>query len=76
MVQSVFLYVVYSVMETLVITVRDEAKSRQLEQMLRDTEGVERVERFHIVDEATLMAQPSLAEEWDSPEDQRWDSLL
>ena len=62
-------------METLVITIRDEEKSRQLEQMLRDTEGVERVERLHIVDEATLLAQPSLAEEWDSPEDQRWDSF-
>ena len=51
-------------METLVITIRDEEKSRQLEQMLRDTEGVERVERLHAIDEATLMAQPSLTEEW------------
>lgn len=71
-----FLSAVYSVIETLVITIRDEEKSRQLEQMLRDTEGVERVERLHAIDEATLMAQPSLTEEWDSPEDQRWDSLL
>lgn len=48
-------------METLVITIRDPKK--------RD-----RIERVHQPDEATLLAQPSLSEEWDSPEDQRWDA--
>ena len=28
------------------------------------------------IDEITLMAEPSLEEEWNSPEDQRWDNLL
>ncbi|MGF7218467.1 hypothetical protein GGR92_004644 [Spirosoma lacussanchae] len=63
-------------METLVVTVRDEAKRSQVEQLLQDMDGVERVERVRLPDEVTLLAQPSLAEEWDSPEDQRWDSLL
>jgi hypothetical protein len=28
------------------------------------------------IDEITLMAESSLADEWNSPEDQRWDDLL
>jgi hypothetical protein len=63
-------------MQTLVITVRDTEKRDYIEQILRDIEGVERIERVHIPDETTVLAQPSLSEEWDSPEDQRWDSLL
>ena len=63
-------------METLVITIRDEAKLGKIEQILRDIEGVEEVKRLRNPDEVSLMAQPALAEEWDSPEDQRWDSLL
>ena len=63
-------------METLVITIRSEAKRTQIEQILRDMDGVEKVKRLHNPDEVSLMAQPALAEEWDSPEDQRWDSLL
>jgi hypothetical protein len=27
-------------------------------------------------DETTLLAQAALADEWESPEDQRWDNLL
>lgn len=63
-------------METLVVTVRDEAKRNQIEQLLHNIDGVEQVQHVHTPDEVTLLAQPSLAEEWDSPEDQRWDSLL
>ena len=63
-------------METLVITIRDESKLDQIEQILRGTEGVEQIKRLRNPDEVSLMAQPALAEEWDSAEDQRWDSLL
>ena len=63
-------------METLVITIRDNEKRDRIEQILRDMEGVERIERVRPPDEATVLAQPALSEEWDSPEDQRWDSLL
>ncbi len=63
-------------METLVITVRDEAKRDQVEKVFRDLEGIERIQRIQIADDVTLMAQPALAEEWDSVEDQRWDLLL
>jgi hypothetical protein len=28
------------------------------------------------IDKVTLMSQDNLAEEWNSPEDQRWDKLL
>ena len=63
-------------METLIITIRDDEKRDQIEQVLRDMDGVERIERIHPPDEVTILAQPSLSEEWDSPEDQRWDSLL
>lgn len=63
-------------METLIITIRDEEKLSQIEQILRDMEGVEAVKCLRNPDEVSLMAQPALAEEWDSTEDQRWDSLL
>ena len=63
-------------METLVITVRDGAKLGQIEQIVREMEGVEGVKHLRNPDKVSLMAQPALAEEWDSPEDQRWDSLL
>lgn len=63
-------------METLVIRVRDEQKRTQVEQLLHDIDGVDIIERIQKPDEATLLSQASLAEEWDSPEDQRWDSLL
>ena len=63
-------------METLIITIRDEEKLSQIEQILRDMEGVEAVKRLRNPDEVSLMAQPALAEEWDSTEDQRWKSLL
>lgn len=29
-----------------------------------------------VIDEITLMAESSLADEWNSSEDQRWDNLL
>ena len=63
-------------METLVISIRDGQKRDQIEQLLHQIDGVERVEWVQKTDEATAMAQVSLAEEWDSLEDQRWDSLL
>lgn len=63
-------------METLIITVRDEAKRDQIEQVLRDLDGVERIQRIPTPDDVTLMAEPSLSEEWNSVEDQRWDSVL
>ena len=63
-------------METLVITIRDHEKRDRIEQVLRDMEGVERIERVYQPDEATVLAQSSLSEEWDSAEDQRWDALL
>jgi hypothetical protein len=63
-------------METLVIRVRDEQKRNQVAQLLHDIDGIEVIERIQKPDEATLLAQPSLAEEWNSPEDQRWDLLL
>ena len=63
-------------METLVITIRGEEKLSQIEQILREMEGVEAVKRLRNPDEVSLMAQLALAEEWDCAEDQRWDSLL
>ena len=63
-------------METLIITIRSEAKRGQIEQMLRNTEGVDDVKYVRSADEVSAMAQPALAEGWNSPEDQRWDSLL
>jgi len=63
-------------METLIITVRDEEKRERIEQLLSEMEGVEAVRRLPVLDEVTELAQGTLSEEWDSPEDQRWDSLL
>ncbi len=63
-------------METLVITVRDEAQRDLLEKLVREMDGIERIQRVVTPDEVSLLAVPSLAEEWESPEDQRWDALL
>lgn len=63
-------------METLMITVLDETKRDQVEKVLRNMDGIERIQRVTTPDEVTLLAEPSLTEEWDSPEDQRWDTLL
>ena len=41
-------------METLVITFRDDEKRDHIEQLLRDMEGVERVERIPIPNEASV----------------------
>lgn len=60
-------------METLVITVQDEAGRHRVEEALRNVEGVT---DLRVVDEVTLLAEPSLAESWDSEEDKRWDDLL
>lgn len=63
-------------METLIITIRNNEKRDHIERILQNMDGVERIERVHMPDEVTILAQPSLSEEWDSSEDQRWDSLL
>lgn len=58
------------------ITVLDETKRDQVEKVLRNMDGIERIQRVTTPDEVTLLAEPSLTEEWGSPEDQRWDTLL
>ncbi len=63
-------------METLLITVRDDDKRDKIEQMLREMDGVEYIRRIPAPDEVSLLAQYALAEEWNSAEDQRWDTLL
>lgn len=63
-------------METLVIRVRDEQKRNQVVQLRHNIDDIEAIERIQKPDKATLLAQPSLAEEWNSPADQRWDSWL
>lgn len=60
-------------METVVITVRSEADRHRVEELLRDVEGVTGI---RVVDEVTKLAEPALAAEWNSEEDQRWDDLL
>ena len=60
-------------METLVITIRDEKDRQQVEEALRDVEGLT---SLRVIDEVTQLAEPALAESWASEEDQRWDSLL
>ena len=60
-------------METVLITVRNKTDRHQVEEALRDVEGVV---SLRVIDEVTRLAEPSLAQEWDSDEDQRWDNLL
>ena len=60
-------------METVLITVRNETDRHLVEKALRDVEGVV---NLRVVDEVTRLAELSLAEEWNSDEDQRWDNLL
>lgn len=60
-------------METLVITVQDEAGRQRVEEALRNVEGVT---DLRVVEEVTLLAEPALAESWDSEDDKRWDDLL
>ncbi len=60
-------------MEAVLITVRNEADRHRVEAVLRDVEGVTGI---RVVDEVTKLAEPALAIEWNSEEDQRWDNLL
>ncbi|MBO0934331.1 hypothetical protein [Fibrella aquatilis] len=60
-------------MEAVLITVRNEADRHRVEEILRDVEGVTGI---RVIDEVTKLAEPSLAIEWNSEADQRWDSLL
>lgn len=60
-------------MEAVLITVRNEADRHRVEAILRDVEGVTGI---RVIDEVTKLAEPSLATEWNSEEDQRWDKLL
>ncbi len=62
-------------METLIITVPDANSQERVEQALRDIEGVI-LQTLPIIDEATVLAQSALANEWESDEDNRWDTLL
>ncbi len=62
-------------METLIITVSDAGSRQRVEQALRDIEGVV-LQTLPVLDEVTLLSQPALADEWDSDEDKRWDTLL
>jgi hypothetical protein len=62
-------------METIIITVSDANSRNRVEQALRDIEGVV-LQTLPVIDEATLLAQTALADEWESDEDQRWDTLL
>ena len=73
-------------METLTI----ELKHQKAFDLLHDLEVMDIIKVLHRnnqpysydkskqkpIDEITLMAEPSLEEEWNSPEDQRWDNLL
>ncbi|WP_157580228.1 hypothetical protein [Rudanella lutea] len=63
-------------METLLIRVRDEAGRERVQQALRDLEGIEEIVALPPVDEVTQLAEATLAESWESAEDQRWDTLL
>lgn len=60
-------------METVVITIRDEKDRHRVEEALRDLEGIT---SLRVIDDITQLAEPTLAESWDSEEDQRWDDLL
>ena len=62
-------------METLIITVSDANSRERVEQALRDIEGVV-LQTLPVIDEATLLAQSALADEWESDEDKRWDRRL
>ncbi len=63
-------------MEALVITVRDEEKRSQIEQILRDMEGVESVQRVSIATGVPLVNQPSMVAAGIGAKDHRLDSLL
>jgi hypothetical protein len=62
-------------MDTFIVTVPDTADRRRVAQALHDIEGAT-VRALPPVDEATQLSQTTLADEWDSDEDQRWDELL
>ncbi|REA62382.1 hypothetical protein DSL64_08965 [Dyadobacter luteus] len=63
-------------METLLVTVRENVDIETIEKALHEIEGISIVKRLHKVDETTMLSEPSLAEEWESEEDLRWDKLI
>jgi len=63
-------------METLLITVRENVDIEKVEKALHEIEGISLVKRIMTPDETSLLSESSLAEEWESEEDQRWDNLI
>lgn len=61
--------------EIIIIAVPDTNSRERVEQALRDIEGVV-LQPLPVLDEATLLAQSALADEWESDKDQRCDSKL
>ena len=63
-------------METLLVTVRENVDIETIEKALHEIDGISIVKRLAKIDEATMLSEPSLSEEWESEEDQRWDKLI
>ncbi|CAG5007329.1 hypothetical protein DYBT9275_04022 [Dyadobacter sp. CECT 9275] len=63
-------------METLLVTIRDNADIKKIEKALHEIDGISVVKRLLAIDESNLLSEPSLSEEWESEEDQRWNNLI
>jgi hypothetical protein len=63
-------------METLLVTVRENVDIETVEKELHKIEGISIVKRLIKIDEATMLSESALCEEWESEEDQRWDKLI
>ncbi len=66
-------------MKTIEITLNSQGdleKINDLLSQLKLEKNFKITEKNPVIDPVTLLSQDSLAEEWDSEEDKRWDKLL
>ena len=66
-------------MLTLEITIDNKSHLNKLESLLKNFDFIKSIKKREpkkTIDPISLISQDSLAEEWNSPEDERWDKVL
>ena len=66
-------------MLTLEITIENKSHLNKLESLLKKFDFIKSIKkREHktTIDPISIISQDSLSEEWNSPEDERWDKIL
>ena len=66
-------------MLTLEITIDNKSQLKKLESLLSNLDFIKSIKKLKqktAIDPISIISQDSLSEEWDSPEDERWNNIL